>query len=63
MTIEPAYNFVFFNNDDKEIGTLSWRTGRFVFNGDADLSAKVFFEHLRRDIDSYIEYKMRNPNE
>ena len=42
----PMCNVVFYGNNTKEVGRLTWDTGRFVFSGDAEESAKVFFEFL-----------------
>lgn len=46
---------VTFSQDNKDIGTLSWEGGKFHFEGDAEESAKVFFDFLRPYIDNYIE--------
>jgi len=41
---------------DKELGRLEWKTGKLIFTGDAEESAKVFFnEFLKPMVDQYIE--------
>ncbi len=45
--------------DGKEIGRISWEGGFFHFTGDADKSARVFFEAVKPMVDSYIEQKMK----
>lgn len=37
------------------VGKLSWVDGVFRFEGNAEESAKVFFEYLKRLIDEYID--------
>ena len=41
-------NLTFHDNNDKEIGRLDWENGKFVFTGDAEESAKVFFDWLNK---------------
>lgn len=31
---------------DEEVGRLDMKNGKIVFTGDADLSAKIFFDHV-----------------
>ena len=41
---------------DKEVGRLEWKTGKLIFTGDAEESAKVFFnQFLKPMVDAYIE--------
>jgi hypothetical protein len=40
--------FIFHGKDNKEIGKLHYEKGVFEFEGDAEESAKVFFDYLRR---------------
>jgi len=47
VSIKPPTSFIF-NDDGKEIGRLSWDDGTFRFTGDADGSAKLFFDALKR---------------
>ena len=43
-----------FGHDERNIGVLSWKTGKLIFEGEADASAKVFFECVKGYIDTYI---------
>ena len=48
----------------KDIGQLEWGSGEFQFVGQADQSAKIFFEYfLRPYIDAYIEDELRRRKE
>ena len=44
----PKPTCLIFTDESKEIGKLSWEDGTFRFTGNADESAKVFFEALQR---------------
>lgn len=44
-TPKPSYNFCFFS-DCKEIGRLDFSGPSMVFTGDADASAKQFFDYV-----------------
>lgn len=39
-----------FNDKDKTVGVLSWMDGHFKFEGEADQSAKIFFDYLNREL-------------
>ena len=53
----PTHNMTF-NKDGKEIGWISWDKGELVFEGNADESAKVFFnDFLKNYVDQYIADK------
>lgn len=41
--------------DGKDIAMLDWGSGVMKFKGDADESAKIFFEILKGYIDAYIK--------
>jgi hypothetical protein len=43
--LKPNYNVVF-HNGDHQIGRLDFNSGVIVFEGDAEESAKVFFDAL-----------------
>ena len=61
LTIEvppPSYN-LYFQNETGTIGTLDWSSGKLVFEGNADESAKIFFEYLKTYIDSYIDQEIK----
>lgn len=52
--LKPAYNIKFYNNQGI-VGTL-WFDGPLRFGGDAEESARVFFEHfLKQLVDAYLE--------
>jgi len=54
---KPAHTVVFHNRDGETVGTL-WFDGPMRFEGDAEESARVFFEHfLKQLVDDYIESK------
>jgi len=56
--LEPTCSVVF---GDPVVGELSWSTGKFVFTGNADESAKVFFEYfLKSLVDEYIEERLKS---
>ena len=51
----PTTTIIFHGDDDTEIGRLEWETGKFVFVGEAEESALVFFEHfVKALVDEYI---------
>jgi len=44
-----------FNNNNSEVGKLSWREGELKFTGNADDAAKLLFERLLKPyVDQYI---------
>lgn len=47
FNVKPASCLVF-QSEQGEIGRLSWEDGIFRFTGNADESAKVFFDALRQ---------------
>ena len=53
LRITPQRN-ISFSNESEEVGRLSWNDGVMVFTGDADESAKIFFDYLKEHIDNYI---------
>jgi hypothetical protein len=52
--IEPTYNMVF-SNGDKEVARLEWGTGKLVYSGEMDESAKLFFDFIKPYLDEYME--------
>ena len=59
---KPEYfgDMVFCGENYQEIGRLSWATGKFTFTGNAEESAKIFFNyHLKPFVDNYIESKSK----
>ena len=70
--LEDAINYgdirpptaIVFEYEGKVIGQIEWGTGEFQFVGEADQSAKIFFEYfLRPYIDAYIEDELRRRKE
>ncbi len=58
--IRPPTAIVFNDESQKELGMLDWTDGEFKFIGNADQSARVFFEYfLKPYIDQYIEDELR----
>lgn len=45
FTIKPNYS-VTFHLHDKQVGALDWNDGQMKFIGDADESAKMFFDKV-----------------
>ena len=43
-----------FEIEGKTVGVLDWGSGELVFTGDADVTAKRFFEFLKGYVDGYI---------
>jgi hypothetical protein len=54
-TVLPDYSMAFSDSQGKEVGRISWGTGKMIFEGDADISATRLFEYLKQHIDIYIE--------
>lgn len=55
----PPTSVSFFGGDGKVVGTLSFGDDIMKFEGEADKSAKIFFEHyLKPIIDNYIRNKL-----
>ena len=55
----PAHRFDF-GKDGEMIGSLDWSSGKFVFTGDIEESAKQFFEHIKPSVDEYIESQINS---
>ena len=53
------YNITFCK-DGQKIGRMEWNDGVMKFTGNAEESAKVFFEYLKGLIDSYIAREKQN---
>lgn len=55
ICIEEVF-VTFLSNDSEIVGQLIWRARRFVFEGNMDESARIFFDGcLRQVVDDYIE--------
>ena len=58
---EPTVEMWFCDDEGEIIGKLLWETGKLVFEGDAEESAKVFFEHyFKALVDGYIEKRLED---
>ncbi|MBC8179978.1 hypothetical protein H8E88_02530 [candidate division KSB1 bacterium] len=53
----PTFNFF---NGTETVGKLSFAGPKMIFTGNADESAKIFFDFLKKYIDPYIEQGMKN---
>jgi len=55
MEVKPTLAVTFHDEDDGEIGRLSWDTGTMRFDGKAEESAEIFFIFLLKPmVDDYI---------
>ena len=54
----PSYNLSF-HKETEMIGKLDWSSGKLVFEGNVDESAKLFFDWLKQYIDLYIEHEIK----
>lgn len=57
----PPVSCVDFWHDGEEVGKLCWNDKVFTFDGDADEAAKVFFNHVRKHINEWIDYQWLVP--
>lgn len=48
LDTKPNHNITFHNQDGKQIGVLDFNGPEMTFTGDADESAKVFFDLIAR---------------
>lgn len=48
MKPTPPTKLNFSDKDGVKIGELDWSSGKFVFFGNAEESAKIFFDYLER---------------
>jgi len=49
FTITPNPS-IQFHNKEKTVGKLDWADGNMKFEGDADESAQLFFDHINQEI-------------
>ena len=54
MEMKPNYNMSF-HNSDKQVGTLDFNGPEMTFTGDADESAKVFFDFIAQSFKGRLE--------
>ena len=62
MDMKPNYNMTF-HRDGKQIGTLDFNGPEMVFTGDADESAKVFFDFIARWFKARLEQERADERE
>jgi len=53
VNLTPDLTMTFYEHG-KEVGSMSWKTGKMEFSGEADPSAKALLEAVKFYIDSYI---------
>jgi len=56
--LKLSYNMTF-SKGGQEIGRLDWNYGVMKFNGNAEESARVFFEWLKPYMDDYLKGTVR----
>lgn len=56
--IKPNYNMTF-HKDGKQIGALDWNGPQMMFTGDAEESAKVFFDWVAQAFASRLEQERK----
>ena len=55
LNVRPDYHMSFHKDGGKAIGRLDWNDGVMKFTGNAEESAKIFFDFLKPMMDSYME--------
>jgi hypothetical protein len=60
--LKPNYNFVF-HNGDHEVGRLDFNSGVVVFEGDAEESAKIFFDALAEKFADHLKEEREKERE
>lgn len=60
VTFDPTIKFAD-PSGEGFTGTLSWESGVFRFEGNAEESARIFFDALKMRIDEYIETTKSKP--
>lgn len=53
-------NMMFNDSTYNEVGRLEWGTGKLIFSGDIEESAKLFFEFLAQYFDDNVVVKRDN---
>lgn len=57
MDLAPNYNVCFYSNTHKAIGKLDFNGPKMIFEGDAEESAKIFFDFIARNFEEYKEWQ------
>ena len=52
---KPNHNITFNNQENKQVGTLDFNGSAMAFVGDADESAKVFFDFVAKYFDQRLK--------
>jgi len=60
---KPNHNVTFHNQDGKQIGELNFNGPEMVFTGDADESAKVFFDWIAKSFKARLEQERADERE
>lgn len=56
IELTSDYEFIFFNEEHKQVGKLSFSGEKMIFEGDVDVSAEQFFKVLLdKPINPYLE--------
>ena len=55
LDTKPNHNMTFHNQDGKQVGVLDFNGPEMTFTGDADESAKVFFDFIARSFKGRLE--------
>jgi len=55
LDTKPNQNMTFHNQDGKQVGTLDFNGPEMTFTGDADESAKVFFDFIAESFKARLE--------
>ena len=60
---KPNHNMTFHNQDGKQVGELNFNGPEMVFTGDADESAKVFFDFIASAFKARLEQERADERE
>ena len=63
LDTKPNHNITFHNQDNKQVGALDFNGPEMVFTGDADESAKVFFDWIARSFKERLEQERADERE
>lgn len=63
LNTKPNHNMTFLNQDGKQVGTLDFNGPEMVFTGDADESAKVFFDWIAKSFKARLEQERADERE
>lgn len=60
ITEPPEYIPLLFMQNGKEMGRIVFENNSVVFKGNAQESAKIWFECFKKLVDEYIKDKLKN---